>query len=485
MSRYKRLISNTAILGVGTFASKVLVFLLMPLYTSVLSTEEFGYADLIAQTANLIIPLASVGICDALFRFTLDAEEGERKRIFGASVGVLTIGSAVLCAIAAVLCVAKIPNSEALPMIVGYVVAANFHSAFAHYLRAKGKTVLFAVQGIVNTALTIGLNILFLVVFDMGAEGYVMSVVISDALLAIGLFFVGRLWRELRFSRRREGEKSVVGSILKFSIPYIPTTMLWLITSVSDRYIVNAYCGTANQGLYTAASKLPTLILLVSGVFIEAWHFSSVKDASAEERSSFFGNVFKNYMGIMFLGASVLIAGSKLFTRILLADSYYSSWEFVPILVVAMVFSAFSAFFGSVYFLEKKSLLSMLTALSGAVINVILNFLLIPRHGAMGAAVATMISYMATYAIRAYDTAHYLRFDQHFIRVAVNTLALLAQCVVMIEAVPYWKYIQVGIVLFLLVFNGREIAKALSSFIGGFFKKAKGKGAESEKTEKS
>ena len=79
MGKYKRLISNTVILGAGTFASKVLVFLLMPLYTSILSTAEYGTADILTQTASLIIPLASVGICDALFRFALDTaeEDGE------------------------------------------------------------------------------------------------------------------------------------------------------------------------------------------------------------------------------------------------------------------------------------------------------------------------------------------------------------------------------------------------------------------------
>ena len=457
MNKYKRLISNTAILGMGTFASKVLVFLLMPLYTAILSAEEFGVADLVAQTANLLIPLAAVGICDGLFRFTLDTEEGDRKKVFTASMVVLSIGSAVLALVATGVYFLDGPSVEYLPLIVAYVLCANFHSALAHYLRAKGRTTLFAVQGIVNTVLTITLNILFLIVWKMGSTGYVLSVVVADFLITVGLFFVGRMWRDFSF---RAWDGKVMKAMLKFSVPYIPTTMLWLITSVSDRYIVTVYCGTEIQGLYAAAAKIPTLILLVSGVFIEAWHFSSVKD-SLEERASFFGTVYRNYMSVMFIGASVLIASSKIFTRLLLADSYYSSWEFVPILVCAMIFSSFSAFFGSVYFLEKKSMLSMLTALAGAVINVILNFWLIPRHGSMGAAVATLISYVATYAIRAYDTAHYVKFNQHHVRVTINTVVLLAQAVLMILAPAYWRYMQLAFVLFMLAFNGKGMVQSL------------------------
>ena len=470
MGRYKRLVSNTAILGVGTFASKVLVFLLMPFYTALLSASEFGVADLISQTANLLIPLASVGICDALFRFTLDAEEGDRKKIFTASMATLLGGSLALALVCFGLTFAKTSIFEYIPLIAAYVICSNFHSACAHYMRAKGKTVLFAVQGIINTALTIGLNILFLVVFDMGSTGYVLSVVIADLCLALGLFFGCRMWRDISF---KSFDKGMLKSILKFSIPYIPTTMLWLITSVSDRYVVTLFCGTEAQGLYAAASKIPTLVILVSGVFIEAWHFSTVTDATAEERSSFFGTVFKNYMSVMFMGASILIAGSKIITSILLADSYYSSWEYVPVLVIAMVFSAFSAFFGSVYFVEKKSMLSMLTALAGAFINVVLNFLLIAHHGAMGAAVATLISYLATYAIRSYDTGRYLKFDQHHIIVAINTLVLLVQAFIMINAVPYWAYIQIAILVFMLVFNGKGIVMTLLELAKRFFNKKK------------
>lgn len=463
MNKYKRLLSNTAILGAGTFASKVLVFLLMPLYTAILSAEAFGTADLIAQTANLLIPLASVGICDGLFRFTLEAEANDRKKVFTVSVTVLALGSLALALIAGAIYLLDGPNIEYLPLIVLYVVCANFHSVCAHYLRAKGRTTLFAVQGLVNTALTIGLNILLLIVFQLGSTGYVLSVVIADLLLALGLFFGCGLWKDfgLKFF-----DRAMLRDVLKFSIPYIPTTMLWLVTSVSDRYFVTIFCGTEVHGLYTAASKLPTLIVLVSGVFIEAWHFSTVKDALPAERASFFGTVYRNYMSVMFIGASLIIACSRILTGILLADSYYSSWQYVPYLAVAMIFSAFSSFFGSVYFMEKKSVLSMLTALAGAIVNVGLNFLLIPKWGALGAALATMLSYMVTYAIRAYNTAQYLKFDQHHVRVTVNTVLLVLQAYLMIAAIPYWQFAQLAIVILVLIFNGKGLAVTLFEIFG-------------------
>ncbi len=458
MGRYKRLLSNTVILGAGTFASKVLVFLLMPLYTSVLSTAQYGVADILTQTANLIIPLAAVGICDGLFRFTLDTGDtdditGEKKSIFTSALTVVLIGGVITLGAVQLLRFADVFDGYVF-LVAAYVICANLHSAAANFLRALGKTTLFAAQGIVNTVLTISFNILFLIAFDMGTMGYVLSVVVSDLLVTVLIFAVSGLHRY--FSLRAINKQTLV-LMLKYSIPYIPTTMMWLITSASDRYIVTAYRGASENGLYAAAYKLPTLLLLVCGVFIEAWQFSVVKDADDKTRSDFFSGVYRNYMGIIFMGASVVIGGSKLLTKLLLADSYYLSWQYVPVLCLAMVFSALVSFMGSVYFLEKKSVMSMVTSMAGAFINVALNFMLIPERGAMGVAVATMISYMAVYAIRAYDTRFYVRFNMHTVRMAINTAVLIIQAVVMISGIKYWAYIQLAAVLFMIIYNGREI----------------------------
>ena len=348
-----------------------------------------------------------------------------------------------------------------------YICMSNLHSLCANYIRACDKTKIFAFQGIANTVLTIALNIVFLLVFDMGVTGYVLSVAVSDMVIAIVLFFVCRLYRDINIKRT---QKKLIGEMLKFSIPYIPTTLMWIITSACDRFIVTAYAGVSENGLYAAAYKLPTLISLAGGVFIEAWHFSSVNDAKPEERRDFFANVYKNYISIMFIGTSLLIALSKVMTVLLLNDSYYVSWRYVPVLAIAMIFSAFSAFMGSVYFLEKRSVRSLITATVGAAINVILNFLLIPTYGAMGAAVATAISYLAVYAVRAYDTGKYLRFGLCVPRVVLNTSLLTLQAVIMIAEMPYWVYLQIGLIALMLLINGRDIVGVLIDFLSKFLK---------------
>ena len=478
MGKYKRLLSNVAILGAGTFASKVLVFLLMPLYTRLLSPSEFGTADLISQTANLLIPMAAVGICDGIFRFTLDSSE-DKKKVLSTGMAILLLGSAVMCGGAQILRIFA-PLKNYVFLVIAYVVAANIHLAFANYVRAEGRNALFAIQGIINTLLTIGFNLLFLVAApklipelvsayaDFMCVGYVLSVVIADAIMCIILYFVGKLYKDIS---PKAIDKKLAKNMLKFSIPYVPTTIMWLITSVSDRYIVAYYHDTDVNGLYAVAYKLPTMISLVSGVFIEAWHFSSVKESDEKERSQFFGTVYNSFMGVMFMGGTVIISCAQILTRLLVSAEYYESWRYVPTLVVATVFSTLVSFLGSVYFLKKKSAVSMLTAMCGAGANIILNFALIPKWSAMGAAIATLCCYLLVYIIRAVNTKKYMRFDLHTVRVIINTLLLGAQCIAYVIPFKYMWIAQVVIPIVVVIFNAKGIIQAFIKLYDGYVKK--------------
>jgi len=173
------------------------------------------------------------------------------------------------------------------------------------------------------------------------------------------------------------------------------------------------------------------------------------------------------------MGTSFLIAFSKILTMMLLNESYYSSWIYVPVLGIAMIFSAFSSFMGSVYFVEKRSVRSLVTASIGALLNVILNFIFIPIYGAMGAAVATAVSYVAVFLIRAYDSGRFLKFKLCVFKLIINSVVVVAQTVIMIYEIPFWIYCQIGMVAFLVAFNGRDIISAIREFISSFLKNKK------------
>lgn len=429
----KKLILNTFILGIGVFASKLLVFLMMPLYTGILSPAEYSAADLISQTANLLMPLACIGITDGVFRFAMD-KEIDKGRVLSSGLAVLLVAGLAFAIISPAISLIDYFSGYAW-LIAAYVLAANVHSVCAQYVRACDKTGLFALQGIINTALVIILNILFLVFFKMGVLGYVLSVVVADVLVTVFLFFAGKLYKEIRFSLV---SKDLVKDLLKYSAPMIPATIFWWITSVSDRYMVTYFVGETVNGLYSAAYKIPTALTLVSSVFLEAWQYSAVSDTDAanssvsKESASFFTSVFSHYQSLIYVAGSAMIALSQILIIILCADSYFDAWRYVPVLTLASVFSGFTSFLGSVYLVKKKSMLTFLTSMSGAAINIVLNLILIPKIGAQGAAIATVVSYLAVFVIRAVNTKKYVPFSLSLPRMSVSIALMSIQTILIL-----------------------------------------------------
>jgi hypothetical protein len=190
-------------------------------------------------------------------------------------------------------------------------------------------------------------------VLDIGITGYVLSVVVADFAVTLFIIVAGKLYKDIHPAAV---DLKVIKKLLRYSIPMIPATIFWWITSVSDRYMVTYFAGEAENGLYSAAYKIPTILTLVSTVFMEAWQYSAVSDTDASGKSvsgesvDFFSKVFSHYQSILYLAASGVIAFSQVFIAILCADSYFEAWRFIPVLAIASVFSGFASFAGGYAF---------------------------------------------------------------------------------------------------------------------------------------
>ncbi len=426
-SRYARLLTNTAVFSAGKLLSKLLVFFMTRFYTAYLSPADYSTADLIANMANLLIPLACVGISEGIFR-NAAAKDGDKEAFLTNGLAVLLggsmmfLGGTLIC-----LCLSPLFNlfsflEGSVWLVVLYVLSANLHSVVSQYLCAVGRTKLFAAQGILNTALVIGLNVLFLPVLGLGVTGYVLSTILADFLTTLILVLSTRLWRAIK---PRSLSWSTIRTMLRFCLPLVPTTIFWWITGVSDRYMVAEMRSPEMNGLYTAAYKIPTLLIYAVSIFDSAWKLSVSSEDDPEATRAFYSRVWQVYTTVAFLGGGALMLTCRLFSHLLFADAYADAWVYVPVLTVATVFTALDTFLGSVYFAGRRTMWSMLTALVGALLNVALNLVLIPIYGAMGASVATFIAYFTVFILRLITTRRLIHFRQEWGRWVVNTVLSL------------------------------------------------------------
>jgi len=206
---------------------------------------------------------------------------------------------------------------------------------------AKEYVKLYAFDGVISTITIIIFNVLFLVIFKLGITGYVLAIVMSDMLSTLFLFWSAKLYRYVRI---KNINKEVAISMIKYSIPLIPATIFWWITNVSNRFIVAYVLGSEANGIYAVSYKIPTIIVLISNVFMDAWQMSAVTEEDKLSREKFFSKVFKIYQSVLFLSASGIILFSKVVTKVLVSDAFYLSWKYIPFLVMATTFSCLVTF---------------------------------------------------------------------------------------------------------------------------------------------
>ncbi len=450
--RYKRLFSNTLILGLGTVGSKLLTFLFTRLYTSFLTQGEYGVLDLVIQTVNLLIPIVSLGMNTAVLRFGMDGET-DRTTVLSTGLAMDLFGFGGLVLLYPLITI--IPDiGEYAPWMYLYIFCSLIHYLFAYFVKTLQKVRLFAIASVIGTAITLLLDVLFIAILRIGVVGYILAIVLSDLICILILFFAAKLYRYIRFSSIK---KKVTAAMLRYSIPLIPSTVLWWVTDASDRFMVTNMISESANGLYAAAYKVPNLLILISGVFMDAWHMSILTEKSALERQSFFSRVFAMYQSVIFVCSSALILCAKVITKILVAPEFFDSWQYMPTLVIAMAVSNMVSFIGTIYTVEKLSKSALWTTIIGTVINVIGNFILIDAFGVQGAALSTAISYAVVLAVRSIHTRKWIPVKWDIPRFAASAVLVVIQCAVMVMEIPYWVYIEGAILLLMLSLHGKTL----------------------------
>lgn len=460
-NRYKKLFSNTLILGIGTFGSKMLTVLLMPLYTSYLTNGEYGIVDLLVQTANLLIPLVSLGMNTAVLRFGMDGET-DRRSVLTTGLIVDMIGFGIFLLFYPL--VALIPKFEGYTVwIYVFVLTSMIHYLFAYQVKTLQKVRLFAVCSVIGTAITLVLDIVFLAVLKIGVIGYILAIVLSDATCILLLFFNAKLYRyiDLRYYKKR-----ITKAMLKYSVPLIPTTALWWITDVSDRFMVTWMINEEANGLYAVSYKIPNLLILISGIFMDAWQMSILTEKSPLEREKFFSRIFTMYHSLLFVCGSGLILFSKVITKILVADSFYPSWQYMPTLVIATALSCLVSYLGTIYTVEKQSRSTLWTTMAGTIGNLIGNFFLIRAFGVQGAAVSTALSYALVFVLRSFHTRRWVRLKWDMPRFLSSAILITVQSFLMIREVKGWILWQVILFLSLVVINFRPLVRSVYRILG-------------------
>ena len=441
MDRKKYLVKNTLIFSMGNLGTKLITFFLVPLYTSALSTQEYGTVDLITTIVIIAVPIIFLNIGEAVMRFALDKDAD--------SDGIMSIGCCVIAfsalpgvALAFAMHFYK-PVSEYAFYIFLYSVTMGCCQVLLCYLRGKEMLLEYSIGSILQTLCIAGLNIIFLLVLKKGINGYLTAYIISYAITVVYCIIVSDV---LRIFKNFHINKKLAKEMIEYSVVLIPNSFMWWIMNSSDRIMVTSMISVAANGIYAISYKLPTLVTTLTSIFNQAWSYSAIKEEGSSDEDEYNNKVFKILTcAVMLIGISV-IAFSKLFLKIYVAESYYSAWQYIPFLAVGCVYLTLGTFMATSYTVHKDSFGYLFSGMFGAILNVTLNFVLIPKIGVYGAALATGISYIAVFVFRLFHTRKYIYYDIKNKEFLFGSIALLVVSILVFVDSIMALFIQVVVV---------------------------------------
>ena len=425
MERGKYLAKNTSIIGIGSVISKITQFIVLSLCTYKLSSSEYGIADICVSTAALLLPVFSLDIYDAVFRFVMEKNKPEK--------GIITFAFLVII-FGGIVALFFTPLANLIPKIGGYwitIVVLSFLEALQllvkEYARGKEEGKTYVIGGIINSITQIASCLLFVYLFDFRIIGYIISLCLGYSFEFIYIFFKLKLGRKFDVGSIAKSETK---GMLSYSLPLIPNTIMWWIVSISDRYFILYMIDESATGLYSVAAKVPALITVITSIFFKAWQMSAIEVEKNSDKNEYSSKVF-NYLWL--LGA-LSIAGVLVLLRIILtilvSTEYQVAWRYATVLIVAAGFSSLQSFIGTAYTVQMDSVGCLRSTSFMAVINIILNYLLIKLMGVQGATIATLISYIFVTVYRFFDTRKYLRLNFDYYKMIITYLILVLESII-------------------------------------------------------
>jgi len=467
MNSYKKLVNNSMIFAVGTFGSRLVSMLLVPLYTYYLSTGEYGTVDLMVATINMLLPIVSVSVFEAVLRFTLD-DEDDAQDVLSNSILLVFIGFAVSLLFYPVLSYFGVLDGM-LSFLYIILLFQMIERVLSQHLRGLGKVKEFAINGIIRATATGLFNILFLIGLGLGVEGYFYAMIVAYFISIVYLVITTGVLKNLSFAHINSDS---LKDIIVYSAPLVPNSIMWWLINASSRYFITFFVSIGANGLYAVASRIPALLKVLYQVFNQAWQLSAIEEYDNDNRPDFFSNVFNYLSAFMFLGGSAIIILVKPMFSILFAPEYFGGWIVTPFLVLGSIFSSFSSFLGTNYIAAKQTKGIFNTSIYGGIISLVLNLILIPTLGVVGAGISSVVSFTAMFIFRYWGTRKYVELHLDKPRLFGNVGIIAVQILVMLLNLPITIELAINGFLYLglVVFNWKMI-KSIFTFIVNLIKR--------------
>ncbi len=404
-SRTRELTRKTFIITLGRISTQFISFFLLPLYTALLSTDEYGTVDLVTTLVQLIVPISSLTIDQGVFRYLLNCKTNkDKEKTISCALFLLIFTSIITILIYMV--ISSFTSMQYMHWVILIIIATAFSNLFLQISRGLKKTTNYSIGCFICSSSTIVLNVICIACLKMGASGMLFATFSGNAICCLFLFLNLKIGCFVNFS---SVDKKTIKNELKYSLPLIPNQLSIWVMNCSDRIIITLFLGTAANGILAVSHKFSAIFLTFFNIFLLAWHEIGATHYFDEDRDQFFSDILKKILSIFsFLCISIIIALPILF-NMFVNQTYNEAYYNIPIYLIASLLNVVIGSLGVIYVATKKTAEIAKTTFIAALINIVVNILLVKHIGLYAASISTFVGYLLTLVYRIIDTRKYIK----------------------------------------------------------------------------
>ncbi|QPC47644.1 lipopolysaccharide biosynthesis protein [Mangrovibacillus cuniculi] len=401
MSKVKRFFATSGIYFIGSVLSKLIGILLLPLYTSQFSPDEFGSYDLVVTLISFFAPIAFFQIWDGMFRFSFDKHKSNEKySVISNSFSVLALG-VFIYTIIYTLVYNQLDFEHAL-LIFFYGISIAIQYQYTFISRAFLRNKLFIVTGLINSLLNAIFNIILILWFDLGIESLYVAAILG---ISVQVAIIELRLNPLKNFRLDKLNIQQQLDMIKFSIPLCIAAVSYWMLSGYTKVVISQQLGTSANGLYAIASKFTAMITMVISVFQYAWNEIAYLMSADGDRKSKYKKSITYIFKVVIIGSGIFMLLIKIIFPYIIDPAYHNAISIVPLSLIGVAANAFANFVGTIFMAEKRTRWIFWTTVVAAGINVICLWIFIPIWGLQGAVGALSLSFVAIAIFRLYATS--------------------------------------------------------------------------------
>lgn len=456
-ARTKNLIKGTGIYAIGTVGTKMLSFLIVPIYTYYIATEDMGIYDLIMSTVNVLTPIVTMQISDAAYRWML-IDKDEQSLYIRSTIQVLLINCCIFSA-----AIAVVNHFIVIPYcayFVSILVSSRILATIQKLLRGIGNQKLFAISGLCYSIIFLLLNVFQICVMQQGISGLFQSAVIANI---VAVFLIYIVESQVRVNFFQKIDRSLIVKFYKYSMPLVPNYLNWWVINASDRYIVAFFLGMSANGVLAIAHKFPTVLQTLLNLFITSWQDVSIAEKEADT-GAYYTRVFRIYSKLSLSLLWPLIPITKIVIWLIMSESYKSACNYVSFYYLGTIYQSFASFYGVGYLKSTRTGRAFSTSVYGAIINAAVNLIFINIIGLHSASIAAFVGFFVMWLLRERQNRDELRIKLQWYEIISYTAIAIAIAVLSntLTLVANFIIFFVGSIAFFAV-NRRDIAIAIKT----------------------